>query len=509
MKYLKFSILPFIYFIIYVLIIFGYSFNEEKGIVGELSRLVNKINSVGRRYINHEQFFYINTKFLRPIKSDIIIDLSDNDKAFNSLKIQGVLKSENLLLDKDKKWRKTNIFHNKKNIKVKYKFHGSSLYPYSRGDGSYSIKSEEEILGKKRFKLISGLEMSYINIFLNLISHKNKLIVEDKGQIVVVNINGEKRDYFMYETFDENYITKHYDLFNPIIVRNNTFDDLGRTWHESEFDSNPYNLDMENISIHHFNWWNDLLHNNFNDLPIDKEYFGRFFALLYLFGSPHQILGNNDKWVLSENKILPIFRNEGSIRALDIDIQKFDNSLFNNNNYSSQTYLKYKKLLIDPEIIRNRNFYLNEIVKNQEKIFSTYDSIYLANIDKHKKYNVDYLKIKCNYVKQRKILNSNLRTIKKYLSYGHVIIAELKDTLEIFSSRNNDFEFLTDSLTIKFRSKKWDLNDKNGIESKIIRNKFFIGDKPNLGGTRIKIVDLITKDTLTQANEKLDYVTIN
>ena len=43
----------------------------------------------------------------------------------------------------------------------------------------------------------------------------------------------------MYENFDEEYIKKTFGLSNSLIVRNNTFSDLSRSWHESEFDSVP------------------------------------------------------------------------------------------------------------------------------------------------------------------------------------------------------------------------------------------------------------------------------
>ena len=103
------------------------------------------------------------------------------------------------------------------------------------------------------------------------------------------------------------------------------------------------------------------------------------FFLLYLFGNPHQILGNNDKWIINEKNLIPVYRNEGTIRSLDIESQNFNNSMFSNNNYQSDTYIKYKTLLTDKEILNKRNLNLFKLLLNKEKITRKLDSIFLSN----------------------------------------------------------------------------------------------------------------------------------
>ena len=71
-----------------------------------------------------------------------------------------------------------------------------------------------------------------------------------------------------------------------------------------------------------------------NNSQYDPKYMGSYFALFQLFGHPHQITGNNDKWLISENLIYPIYRNEGNIIPISvIDIQK--NLFFEKYYYSS------------------------------------------------------------------------------------------------------------------------------------------------------------------------------
>ena len=206
---------------------------------------------------------------------------------------------------------------------------------------------------------------------------------------------------------------------------------------------------------------------------------------------------------------MPVFRNEGSIRSLGLESQNFNNSLFENNNYESQTYIKYKKLLLDKEILHKRNYYLNVLLQDKQQIIKTYDSIYSSNKTKHKRYNIDYLRIKINHRKLKNNLYSNFNLIEKYLSYGHVIVAKEKDTLKIFSSRNNDFYFKYDSIILQFPSKKMKMNKNSKILSEIIQNKIKLEPGQNIGRLGYVVIDKITNDTINSLNEKSDYIEIN
>ena len=191
---------------------FGYYYNEKKDLLGGIATLSNKVALRLRQIIDFEKLYYFNPETINPLKSDFVIDFSINDSNYNDSITRNVLSHEKLLMDKDKSWRKANVFLQNRTMGIKYKFHGTSLYPYSRGHKSFSIKSDEKILGASKFKLITGIEMSYLNVFLNLVSRKYQLISEDIGKIVVISVDGEKKDYFMYNNFDEKFIVDEYNF---------------------------------------------------------------------------------------------------------------------------------------------------------------------------------------------------------------------------------------------------------------------------------------------------------
>ncbi len=507
MKYFKFVLVSALtYILLYSITYFGYLYSDRQDFIGNVFSTVNKINSKVRIYIDIDKLFYINPRFIFPIKSDFLIDFSIKDRIYNDSVVKSVLNQGELFLDKDKKWRKTDIIINNRKIAAKYKFHGSSLYPYSRKHFSFSIKTNYKIRNINRFKLVNGIEMSYVNIFLNSLARENDLISEDPGEIVIVSVNGEKRDYFMYENFDEEYVNKNFELSNSLVVRNNTFIDKSRSWHESELDSVPINIDLEYISRDRFEIWKNLQHLKFEKIDFDKGYLGNFFSLLYLFGNPHQILGNNDKWIINNNRLIPVYRNEGAIRALDTESQNFNNSMFSNNNYESDTYIKYKKLLTDKVILQKRNLSLFKLLQNKEKILRKFDSIFLSNKEKHRMYNVDYFRLKIEYRKFKKIIEGNFNVIDKYLNYGHVMVSKKDSLLTIYSTRNNDLELIFEDKQLDIKSKEIQIID-NKLEPKLIINKVKIDPKRIRRGN-FYFIDKVTRDTLKLNNEKFDLIEI-
>ena len=507
MKYFKLIIATtLIYIFLYLITYSAYLYGDRQDIIGNIFSLVNKINNKTRNYIDLEKLFFLNPRFIFPKNADFIIDLSTRDRIYNDSIITSVLNQGELFLDKDKKWRKTDIILQDRKIPVKYKFHGSSLYPYSRKHVSLSIKTNYKIKNLNRFKLVTGIEMSYVNIFLNSLARENDLISEDPGEIVIVSINGEKRDYFMYENFDEEYIKKTFGLSNPLIIRNNTFSDMSRSWHESEFDSVPINIDLESISKEKFETWENFQHLKFKKIDFDEDYLGNFFSLLYLFGNPHQILGNNDKWILNEKKLIPVYRNEGTIRSLDIESQNFNNSMFSNNNYQSDTYIKYRKLLTDKEILNKRNLNLYKLLLNKEKILRKFDSIFFLNKEKHRKYNMDYFRLKIEHRKIKKIMEANFRSINKYLNYGHIMVSKKDSLLTIYSTRNNDLKLIFEDKQLDLKSKDIKIVD-NILVPKLRINKIKI-DPKKFRRRNFYFIDKVTRDTLKINNEKVDLIEI-
>ena len=149
--------------------------------------------------------------------------------------------------------------------------------------------------------------MNYFNIFLNLIGHNFGLIAEDPGRIITTNSLGKIQDFFQYEVFDEDYLKSRYNLENSVILRRHTFweNNNSSEWHSSKLDNVSYNLDLKLISSEDYALWASLL-NSTSEINYDPQYVGMFLALLQLFGNPHQITGNNDKWVLNNGKFFPV-----------------------------------------------------------------------------------------------------------------------------------------------------------------------------------------------------------
>lgn len=507
MKYFKLISTAFlIYISLFSLIYASYLYGDRQDIIGNFFSIVNKINNKTRSYVDIEKLFYVNLRSVFPINADFVIDFSNKDKIYNDSIITNVLNKGELFLDKDKNWRKTDIILNDRKISAKYKFHGSSLYPYSRDHYSLSIKTNDKINNLNKFKLVTGIEMSYVNIFLNSLAREYKLISEDPGKIVIVTVNGEKRDYFMYENFDEAYIKQEFGLQNSLIIRNNTFSDLSRSWHESEFDSVPLNIDLETISKERFEIWKNFQNLKFQKINIDKDYMGNFFSLLYLFGNPHQILGNNDKWIINGKNLIPVYRNEGTIRNLDIESQNFNNSVFENNNYASDTYIKYKLLLTDKEILNKRNINLHKLLLNKERIIRKFDSIYFLNRKKHRNYNADFFRLKIEHQKIKKIIESNFSSIKNYLNYGHIMVSKQDSLLTIYSTRNNDIELILDDKKHSIKTKEIEYVN-NKLFSKTSINILKI-DQDKFRKGNFYFVDRVTKDTLDMYNEKVDLIEI-
>ena len=172
------------------------------------------------------------------------------------------------------------------------------------------------------------------------------------------------KDYYLYENFDNSYVEKTFNLTNPIVIRNLTFNSgYVSEAHSSQLDDVSYNIDSDRLTKDVYEKWDNLQKLNFDKILIDKDYIGRFFSLVYLFGHPHHITGNNDKWVVSDEGLFPVYRNEDTFAKLSINKryspEKFNSYLFD-NYYYSKTHEKYKKLLEDEEIIDIRNKYLRK-----------------------------------------------------------------------------------------------------------------------------------------------------
>lgn len=437
------------------------------------------------------QIFYFNPGYLNKEKTDFIVVFSENDQKINDSLVNIAIK--NIEFSDDQKiYRQANaIFENKK-FKIKYKIHGTSVTSYLNHKRlSYSIKSTNRIFNKKKFKLIISYEMDYKNIFLNYISNDFGLISEDSGRIVSVNIGNKINDYFMYEDFNESFIEKKYDFVDPLVVRNLTFHNEVNS-HSSEIDEYSYDLDLINMPYDYFLRWDKLKSLNYqNYLNEEKSVYGKFLAFLYFFGNPHQITGNNDKWIITKKYILPVYRNEGFIKEYNYGLNSnFDNQIFE-EYFSSNTHKIYKNHVIDNDIRHERNKALFELFKNENKIIQDFDSIYYANIDKHKRYNTDYFKIKNNHFNYKKIISKNIKNIGRHIKTGKVIALSINDTLKISMESYMKMEIIVNKEKYDYDPVKLQIIN-NKIIPKREEFKIYFGDEIK----KIQVINRVTNDTL-------------
>ena len=497
MKYYKKTIFFFVTFfsLIYLIIglIFYVSYTKAKIPFLESSPEIfttfsNKLSSKGI-----SKLYYLNPKVFSNDKSTFLLDFSRNDIKYKD-SIFKLIKSGDILIleDRFKKWKKFNVIERENGISSKFKLHGSSIGPYMAGYESFTIKSEYPVNGYKKFKLITGLEMDYFNIFLNNIGKKFSLIAEDTGDIIATNSQGQIRDFFQYEIFDRDYLKSNYGIINPTIVRRNTFNDginLSE-WHASDLDQVNYNIDLDFINENDYNFWKE-----FNTSPeksqFDPQYMGSFISLIQLFGHPHQITGNNDKWVISNKKMYPVYRNEGNIFPISVlDIRK--NMVFEKYYYSGSLDV-YKKMLTDEKVIYFRSLALKKIVDNRELIIKDLDSIYSKYEEIHRKYNQYFLRQKLNHRYIKKTITNNINSIENFLNSGFTILYFNGKELKITSTRNNKLLIETKDKSIEFNPTLFEYNQENK-SLKLKNNELTIQGISDI--TDLKITDLILNKSL-------------
>lgn len=459
-----------------------------------LSRLADPLN-----YYGISKLYFFSDKLIKKYKSNFILDFSENDLRKNDSLYN---KLENLeiriLLDKYKKWRNFDIVFDDKKIKAKYKLHGSAANPYVLGSESFTIKSESEINGYNNFKLISGIEFTYFNIFSNYFAKKMNLISEDPGKIIITNSRGKIADFHQYSVFDENYLLKNYNLQNPTIIRRFTFWNNTPDWHSSNLDDLPYNIDTKYIKKETIQDWEKFLNypspNQFNSV-----YVGKFLGLLQFYGHPHQITGNNDKWIYSKSKFYPVFRNEGSASLLNYEEIAYSN--FFKKYKSSNSMDVYKKLLTDSLVLNERNKTFFHLINNKSEIISDLDSIFIKYRNLHKNYNYNYLQLKYKHNNYKKIFELNSQELSKYLNSGHLIISYQGDNLLLKSTRKNMLEIDVDNKKTLFMPTKLLFKDGELVES---NDQIIVSNIKNINSLKIK--DLILNKYLE--NEKDFHIVI-
>ena len=360
-------------------------------------------------------------------EAKIFIEFSQDDLKFNQDVIDLAQKQEGLLLDSYKKYRNAYIIDDQGRRKIKYKMHGSSLAPYIRGFKSWTIKD-----GTEKYKVINSFEMDYFNIFLNTMARDHDVYGEDAGGIIIVSDNQSTSDYFKYQVFNEDYLRMTYGI-SARILRRNTYREGHGFWHSSFHDSLVSNLDAESLTPGDADKWR-ILQNASSAEMTQAEYMGRFSALLQLTGSSHQITGNNDKWLLIENKFFPVFRNEGDIAPISVkEIIDFD--ILRRFYYSSSTR-PYARNMVRDSSIYYRNLAFKSMEDNRESLIQGLTDLWNENKLKHLRGQF-FLKKAGNYFYNKQVLVNNLETLSSYLRSGHVSAEVNGRDITFFSSRKS------------------------------------------------------------------------
>lgn len=483
--YLSLAFILFIYLSIGAFFYLGYS----KEYVGNIGKITNYISSFLEKKGLYK-FYHINTSHFSKKKANFLLHYSKNDykqkDSILSLIKSGKIK---ILEDRYKNYRKIGILENKNEINAKIKFHGSDTDPYLAGFESYTIKSKYSINGYKYFKLITSTQMNYFNVFLNSNASFFNLYSEDSGDIVVTNINGKLSDFFQYSVFDENYIKTKFNIENPVIIRRRTFNEkISNEWHSSNLDDTPYNIDSKTLSNSDFEIWESFNNNPQSD-QFDPEYIGSFMALLQLFGNPHQITGNNDKWILSQGKMFPVYRNEGLINPITVESLTYNN-IFDIYYYSSSLE-NYKNFISNNKVIYYRNETFKKIIDNQYNVINSLDSIYNTHKKTHSSFNNNYLKIKYNFIYNKRTLINNIKSVEGFLNSGYTLIYFDGSKLKIKSTRVNKLEIIINDKKYEFFPTSYKLEGKTLINK---NNELLINNINNIDSLVIK--DLTLNKTL-------------
>jgi hypothetical protein len=447
-----------------------------------INRVLSKVAIPAERY-GLTSIYSVYSVFSQNTNPLILLDYSENDLNYKSSIFDSIDSGHvNILEDRWKKWRKMDIVYKGEGIKASFKFHGSSTTPYIAGYESLTIKSKSPINGKKKFKLITCAEMTYLHIFHNYVGKMLGLVTEDSGEIVSANSRNRIRDFYQYSIFDEDYLEREYGFRKPVIVRRNTFESSGRYWHSSDLDGVSYNIDVQSISKEDYSVWNNL-HAKSGNRFYDPVYMGRFLALLQFFGDAHQITGNNDKWLVSVDKAFPVWREEGIIRPVNKH-DLVENILFDKSFYS-KSFEVYKRSLCDPEVLLSRNLALIEIVRRSEDFNESLDSIFDVYKGIHKVFNDNYIKIVGNHRYVRSQLRQNVESIKSFLDYGFTLVYYDGSRLKISSTRQNLLEVRLNNQIHQFYPTSYQYDEE---ARKIIPriNEFILEDVRGLSDLQIR-----------------------
>ena len=438
----------------------------------------------------------------RTIDPDYILTLSQNDITSNDESMSISLKEHGILLDFYKEWRRATIFENGKNIKVKYKIHGSVI---NLERPSLSVKKKINGTWSKVNKFIRYNEFGIPEQFWNNLGLKYNLMCNSIGEFVLLNDSRNTNLYYLYTDSITNGPNTEFT-----IVKRNTFGDSYREMHGSELDMVPYNLDTDSLDLPIYNQWRDFLQKD-SFANYDCEYIGKYLALSELQGSVHHILGNNGKYIITDSLVFPLWRSEGATSKLSASdyrtIEVFNHKYFRDelrplSNYVlDKSLVPFRRFFLDDCVLEARIQSFYSFVRNKHEIIAYYDSLSCSQLNLVDKYGDDYIQNRREIDNHRATLENNLSAIEKFLNKGFTVI-KANNNNYVFSSTNSiPLNIIFEDSIVEFHPFIYQIETDGSIKptlQQLVVNKNLVGDFKAL-------LNPFTNDTLSS---EIDYSTL-
>jgi hypothetical protein len=472
------------------------------GMIGSIVTKVADKTISYEKAVSYSGYYIIRIKESKPTFRFI---LSGRDISYND-SIITMVSSKKTFEPQFKKWRKAKLVYNDEVYKIKYKFHGQDPKPYKNGHVSLRVKSKRPIMGRRDFRLITGYEMNYTNVFLNSMAGEYDLIHEDAGLIVSARFGNIVEDFYMYESLEKSYYDRVYG--SEMLYKFSPKGDFHTNSHSDPIDKYYYALDNsisttdDRIKLG-FVKYMDVRNGTAEFNADEQQYLGDYLSLVYLFGHPHQITGDNDKWLLDDNILLPIFRNEGWIIFQDPARNVYDQSLFDIYLPDSPNTMAYKYLVKDDKIRQFRNKNLYQLTLSREKILLSYDSLFVKYCDITRTYNQNYLRISLKHNIHKDNINKSLDGIIQYLNINEVHLLHRQDTIRLVSDSYVRMELIVNGLSYgEIEPREYQI-DNDILLPHIREHTIPFSGKIN----KISIVNTVTGDTL--AASAIGFIDVN
>jgi len=411
------------------------------------------------------------------------------------------------ILDEENKWRKAKELVNRKELKIKYKLHGTSISsaknnnpdlwgalkisigiesydPISGGSVSYKIKYPKKKGTYKELKRSYILKSSkdsfnLSKIALNKIASSEGLI-SPYGKVVILRINGsEIAPYYMVENYNsKEWFERNYNLTNYTILKSNDDWDHAGRGHASRTDLLVQDKEVGGSSEEHpialgaLSILFKAINNNDIDTIknlIDLKYTAKFMAILSVVNNLHTITGDQLRYIYdhSTGQFKFMHKLENFTYRATGGVADFNANLFKRpaaQTVGAKTYDLFKLLITDPEFRELRDTELLHIVNKRNKNLKIADKVFDENISTLFSSNLPLEPIYADFRNFKKTFNNNLDFAKKYLKYNKIYITVYE------SDRGNKLSIINDSYNSVTLKKVHYLNNGSIEHNEIINS---------------------------------------